>query len=193
MFRLSKSEPTLEEAPVKPGGKGRATPSRREAELAAKARAKVPRTRKEIAAAKRTARTESGQKMRQAMKGGDERYLPARDKGPVRRYIRDFVDTRFSFVELLIPLLLVTMVLGYSGNPRLASIGNSVMFGTLLLVVVDILVMRFRLRRELVRRFPDESLKATTYYAVTRSLQMKFMRLPRAQVKIGQQLPEHYR
>ena len=60
-------------------------------------------------------------------------------------------------------------------------------------MVVDILVMRFRLRRELARRFPDEPLKGTTYYAVMRSLQMKFMRLPKAQVRIGQQLPEHYR
>ena len=53
--------------------------------------------------------------------------------------------------------------------------------------------MRFRLRREITRRFPEEPLKGTTYYAVMRSLQMKFMRLPKAQVRIGQQLPEHYR
>jgi hypothetical protein len=146
-----------------------------------------------MAAAQRSSRSESSQKMRQAMRTGDERFLPARDKGPVKRFIRDFVDHRFSFVELMIPLLLVTMVMGYSGNARLASIGNTILFGTLLLVVVDILVMRYRMRRELTRRFPDAPLKGTTYYAVMRSLQMKFMRLPKAQVRIGQQLPEHYR
>ena len=53
------------------------------------------------------------------MKAGDERYYLPRDKGPVRRFIRDFVDSRFSFIELMIPLLVVTMVLGYSGNARL--------------------------------------------------------------------------
>ena len=127
------------------------------------------------------------------MKSGDERYYMARDKGPVRRFVRDFVDSRFSFVELLIPLLILVMVLGYSGNRTLAGIGNTVMLGTLLLVLVDILVMRFRLRRELARRFPDEDPKGTTYYAVMRSLQMKFMRLPKPQVKIGQQLPDRYR
>lgn len=193
MFRRTKSEPTPVEAPVRAGGKGRPTPSRKEAEAAAKARAKVPRSRKEAAAAQRAARTESSQRMRTAMKTGDERFLPARDKGPVRRFVRDFVDSRFSFVELMIPLLIVTMVLGYSGNPRLADIGNSILFGTLLLIVVDILVMRFRLRRQLAKRFGGESSKGTTYYAVMRSLQMKFMRLPKSQVRIGQQLPEHYR
>ena len=195
MFRRTKSEADASLPPTheKVGGKGRPTPSRREAEAAAKARAKVPRTRKEIAKAKRDARMESSQKVRAAMKSGDERYFLARDKGPVRSFVRDFVDSRFSFIELMIPLLILTMVLGYSGNSRLAGVGNSILFGTMMLVVVDILFMRRRMRRELARRFPDEDPKGTTYYAIMRSLQMKFMRLPKAKVKIGQELPEHYR
>jgi hypothetical protein len=196
LFRRSKSESTPVETgatQMRVGGKGRPTPSRKEAEAAAKARAKTPRTRKEQVAAQRAARGESSSRVRQAMKTGDERFLPPRDKGPVRRFIRDFVDSRFSFVELMVPLLIVTMILGYSGNAYLAGVGNTILLGTLLLVVVDIVVMRFRLRRELTRRFPSEPLKGTTYYAVMRALQMKFMRLPKAQVKIGQKLPEHYR
>jgi hypothetical protein len=195
LFRRSKSEPDAATAATveKEGGKGRPTPTRREAEAAARARAKVPRTRKEIAKAQRAARVESSQRVRSAMKSGDERYFLARDKGPVRSFIRDFVDSRFTFIELMIPLLILTMALGYSGNPTLASMGNTILLGTMLLVVVDLLFMRRRLRRELARRFPEESTKGTTYYAVMRSLQMKFMRLPKAKVKIGQQLPEHYR
>jgi Protein of unknown function (DUF3043) len=195
VFRRSKSE--TDSAPAstvdKEGGKGRPTPTRREAEAAARARAKVPRTRKEIARAQREARVESSQRVRSAMKSGDERYFLARDKGPVRSFIRDFVDRRFSFVELMIPLLILTMVLGYSGNPSMASMGNTILLGTMLLVILDLVLMRFRLRRELARRFPSESTKGTTYYAVMRSMQMKFMRMPKAKVKIGQQLPEHYR
>ena len=195
MFRRTKSETETSpaETTTKAGGKGRPTPTRREAEAAARARAKVPRTRKEIAKAQRAARVESSQRVRSAMKSGDERYFLARDKGPVRSFIRDFVDSRFSFIELMIPLLILVMVLGYSGNSSLANMGNTILLGTMLLVVVDMLLMRRRLSRELARRFPDESTKGTTYYAVMRSLQMKFMRLPKAKVKIGQQLPEHYR
>ena len=193
MFRRTKSETPAEEATVKPGGKGRPTPSRREAEAAAKARAKTPRTRKEVARAQRESRTESSRSVRAAMKAGDERYYLARDQGPVRRFIRDFVDSRFSFIELMIPLLVVTMVLGYSGNARLAQIGNTVLMGTILLVALDMVLLRFRLRKQLAIRFPDEPTKGTTYYAITRGLQMKFMRLPKAKVKIGQELPEHYR
>ena len=195
MFRRTKSETDDAAAPTveKEGGKGRPTPTRREAEEAAKARAKVPRTRKEMAKAQRSARSESSQKVRAAMKSGDERYYMARDKGPVKSFVRDFVDSRFSFIELMIPLLILTMVFGYSGNSSLAGIGNSILIGTLLLVVVDMTWMRRKMRRELARRFPDEDPKGTTYYAMMRSLQMKFMRLPKPKVKIGQQLPEHYR
>ena len=192
MFRRSKSEPAPAPAPVKEGGKGRPTPTRKEAEAAARARAKTPRTRKEMAAARRTARAESSKTVRQAMRDGDERYYPARDKGPLRRFVRDFVDARFSLIELVIPLLLVTMILGYSGNRQLQSLGSTMLTVIVVLVVMDMFVLRFRLRRELARRFPDKSYKGLTYYAVTRALQMKFMRLPKARVRIGQALPDDY-
>jgi hypothetical protein len=85
------------------------------------------------------------------------------------------------------------MVLGYSGNTRLAGIGNTILLGTLLLVIIDLVLLRFRLRKQLAIRFPDQPTKGTTFYAITRSMQMKFMRLPKAKVKIGEQLPDNYR
>jgi Protein of unknown function (DUF3043) len=200
VFRRSKSEAPPAETDAdqadqagKVSGKGRPTPTRKEAEAAAKARAKVPRTRKEQAAAQRLARSQNSSKMREAMKTGEERHLPARDRGPVKRFIRDYVDSRFSFVELMIPVLLVTTVMAWSGSASVASYGNAILFGMLLLIVVDMLRLRFKLRREITTRFPEADTKGTTYYAVMRSLQMKFMRMPKAKVKIGQKLPEHYR
>jgi hypothetical protein len=198
LFRRSKTEttatsPTPEEDAARPGAKGRPTPTRKEAEAAAKARAKAPRTRKEMAAQQRTQRSESSRKIRQAMKDGDERYYMPRDKGPVRRFVRDFVDARFSFLEVVIPVMLLTLVLGYSGNPTLMESGNFILLGMFVLIIVDIVTLRFRVRRELARRFPEESTKGTTLYAVSRSMQMRFMRLPKAQVKIGTTLPERYR
>ena len=193
MFRRTSSEPETPPTIDKVGGKGRPTPTRREAEAAARARAKVPRTRKEQMAAQRAARGESSQRMRQAMKTGDDRYLPSRDRGPVRRFIRDFVDARFSFIELMIPLLLISMILGYSRNDGMIRLGNTILFTTILVIIVDMVMLRFRVHREVARRFPEEPTKGLVRYAVMRSLQMKFLRLPKAQVRIGQKLPETYR
>ena len=192
---LRRTKPVLETPTTsdKLGGKGRPTPTRKEAEAAARARAKVPRTRKEQMAAQRAARGESSRNVREAMKSGDERYLPARDRGPVRRFIRDFVDSRFSFIELMVPLLVVSMVMGYSGNRTLQNLSNTILFSTILVIVFDIVLLRFWLRRVLAERFPEQPLKGTTLYAAMRSLQMKFMRLPKPQVKIGEKLPETYR
>lgn len=194
VFRRTKSETEAPAADLaRPGSKGRPTPSRREAEAAARQRARPPRTRKELAKRQRDSRVESSRKVRDAMKSGDERYFLPRDQGPVRRFIRDFVDARFSFVELSIPIMLVVLVLGYSGNTALASTGNTLLLGMLVLIVADILVLRFRVRREIARRFPDETPKGTTYYALSRAMQIRFMRLPKARLKIGQPLPDDYR
>ncbi|MBF4160526.1 DUF3043 domain-containing protein [Nocardioides acrostichi] len=198
MFGRRKSEESASSAASsavegKAGGKGRPTPSRKEAEAAARARAKAPTTRKERMAAQGAGRASNREKVRQALRDGDERYLPTRDKGPVRRFVRDFVDSRFSFIDVIMPVLLVTMVLSYSGNSQLAGIGSTVLLITVLLVVIDMFTIRMRLRRALSTRFPDAETRGTTWYAVSRAMQMKFMRLPKAQVKIGQQLPERYR
>lgn len=193
LFRRTKSEAEAEVVEVKPGGKGRPTPTRKEAEALARAKARAPRNRKEMAARARQVKSENSRTVREAMKTGDEKYLLPRDKGPVRRFVRDYIDSRFSIVELLIPLLVVTMILGYSGNPSLVSASYLIMMATFLFVIVDMVVLRFRLRKELTRRFPNESVKGATYYAIIRSLQMKFMRMPKAQVKIGEKLPETYR
>ena len=194
MFKRTKSPaaPSTEQAPAKPGGKGRPTPTRKEAEAAARARNKAPRDRRELARLQREHRGEQSRKIRQGMKSGDERYFLPRDKGRVRRFIRDFVDARFSIVEMVIPLMIVGLLLGYTGQSALVQASSMVLLATVLFVVGDMLLLRFKLRRELKRRFPDEPLKGTTYYALTRAMQMKFMRLPKARVKIGQPLPEDY-
>lgn len=160
-------------------GKGRPTPSRKEAEAAARARAKAPRTRKEQLARKRAMKSESSKSLRADMKAG--KILLARDQGPVRGFLRDFVDSRFSFAEIVIPLMIVSLVI------------PSLVFPLFLVLVIDLLVLRFRMRKQMAERFPNEPLKGTTYYTLSRAMQMKFMRMPKPRVKIGEALPAHYR
>ena len=189
MFGRSKTQDaTLVTAPGKEGGKGRPTPSRREAEAARKARVKGPTDKKEATRYQRERRAEASAKMRQGMKTGDDRYLPARDKGPVRRFVRDVVDSRLCMAELLLPLLLLIMVTG-SFNNRLSSSLWSI---TLLLVALDTAFLIFKLRRELRRRFPDTSTKGAVGYGVLRAMQLRWIRMPKSKVKLGSKLPEKY-
>ena len=180
------------ETPAKGEGKNRPTPSRKEAEAARKARLKPARTRKEINAANRARRAEQGDKMRNAMKTGDERYLPLRDKGPVKRFIRDWVDARFTFAEIVLPVLIIALVVPYI-SMELAMYSQLFTLVVMATVIVNLVAMRFLLRKELKRRFPDNDLKGTTYYAIMRAIQVRPLRLPKPQVKIGSQLPDDYR
>jgi Protein of unknown function (DUF3043) len=198
LFRRTRSEPSPVEQPrsdlsSSAQKKGRPTPSRKEAEAARKARAKVPRTRKEQAAARRLARTDGTSKMREAMRTGEDRFLPARDQGPVRRFIRDYVDSGFSVLELMLPIMVLLLVFGYVGSRGMATFANAALPALLLVVVIDGLRLRWKLRRELTSRFPEESHQGATMYAVMRALQVRFLRQPKAQVKIGTRLPERYR
>jgi hypothetical protein len=192
VFRRTKPAETETASPPKPGGKGRPTPSRKEAEAAARARAKGARNRKEAARLARQRRAQETEKMRQALRTGDERHLPARDRGPVRSFVRDRVDARLSMAELLLPALIAIMVLTYSSNPALNRFGQSLWMVTILLVTVDTLLLVFRLKRDLKKRFPDESHRGAVFYGVLRATQLRFLRLPKSKVKIGQKLPERY-
>ena len=189
MFRRSKiAEPAAPAATDKLGGKGRPTPTRKEAQATAKAMAKGAADRKGAARQQRQRRNESSAKIREAMKTGDERYLPARDKGPVRRFVRDWIDARLCVAEMLLPLLIIIMV-GQTLSPSLA---NGLWSATILLVALDTALVVFRLRRELRRRFPDTSTKGAVGYGIMRSLQLRWIRLPKPQVKLGAKLPQRY-
>jgi hypothetical protein len=166
-------------------GKGRPTPTRKEAEAAARERARAGIDKKAAQKLLREKRAESNRQMRAGLKAGDEKYLPARDQGPVRRFVRDWVDARFSVAEFLLPLLVAIMFLQASGSSTLRSLSSTVWAATILLLAVDTVWIRVRLRRALKARFPDENLKGTTFYALVRMLQLRFMRLPKPNVSIG--------
>ncbi|TWD83263.1 DUF3043 family protein [Kribbella amoyensis] len=193
MFRRTKSETSpapAEPAPQpKPGGKGRPTPSRKEAEAARKATFKKPRNRKEAAALRREkVRTERA-KMQDAMRTGDDRYLPAADKGPVRRFARDYVDARWSVMEFALPVLLVVSLLGvvFSGVfTWLPAVVNLLFLVMIAAIALDWLILTSGLKKSVTAKFPKESPKGIGFYAVRRTMQMRRWRLPKPMVARGE-------
>ena len=104
MFRRSKTtNDQLAEAAreAREGAKNRPTPKRRDQEAARK-RPLVVTDRKQARSQDREKRREAMSRTRQAMLTGDESGLPPRDKGPVRRYIRDYVDARRNLAEFML-------------------------------------------------------------------------------------------
>ncbi len=167
-------------------GKGRPTPTRKEAEAARKRSLKVPSDPKAARRAARARAAEERQVTRQALVSGDERALPARDAGPVRRYVRDFVDRRFAAAEVFLPFALVVLLIGFIRVPGVQSTASLVWMMFTVVIVFDTALMLTRLSRELKQKWPDPAdRKGTTLYALMRVLQLRKLRLPPPKVRIG--------
>jgi hypothetical protein len=123
--------------------------------------------------------------VQQAMQTGDERYLPARDKGPVRRFCRDFVDSRRTPAEFLLPFFLVIFVVMMIPAPAIQVVSMYLWMAAIVIVPIDLILLGRRLKRQLRERFPDESHKGAMAYGLMRSTQIRRLRLPKPQVKPG--------
>ncbi|MEU1077699.1 MULTISPECIES: DUF3043 domain-containing protein [unclassified Streptomyces] len=177
---LSK-QPRDPEAP-----KGRPTPKRSAAQTQRRRASTVPTDRKEAAKRQREVRRTELAKQREALANGDQRFLPARDKGPVRKFVRDYVDSRFCIAEFFLPLAVIILVLSMVRIGSLQNIALLLWLAVIVLIVVDSIGLAFRLKKQLKERFQDEPTKGAVAYGLMRTLQMRRLRLPKPQVKRGE-------
>jgi hypothetical protein len=167
-------------------GKGRATPKRRDAEAARKKRMTPPRTRKEANALHRERSKDQRAKQRMAMAGtGDDRYLPARDQGPVKRYIRDWIDSRRTIGEFLIPVFFLMFILMIVLTPITQYVGSFAWVIILVLLGFDSIRIIRGVKRDVAAKFGESETHGITMYALMRSWQMRRLRLPKPAVKPG--------
>jgi hypothetical protein len=166
------------------GTKGHRTPTRKEQEEARK-RPLVPTDRRLAAKQSRSQVQAARERARIGMAAGEEKYLPARDKGHQKRYVRDYIDARFSLGEALLPLLLVT-ILSYFFE----TIAPFVLIGVwavIIVLIIEGIVVGMLVTRRLGEKFgKDKVERGVRWYAFMRMIQMRVLRLPKPQVKRGQ-------
>ena len=123
---------------------------------------------------------------RERMMAGDERYLLARDKGPVRRYVRDVVDSRRNVLGLFMPSALGLLFIMFA-VPQLQLFISPAMLVLMALMMLDGVILGRKVARRVDEKFPDntESRWKLGLYAASRASQMRRMRTPRPQVKPG--------
>jgi hypothetical protein len=173
--------------PQRDGAKNRPTPKRKDQE-AARRQPLVVADRKQAKKLDRASRNQQLAKTRQAMLTGDDSGLPARDKGPVRRYMRDFIDARRNLAEFMLPVMLVVLALSFLRTSTILFFVTILTYGILLTAVIDTFVMYRKLRKRLVAKFGEEgaSAKGNGMYAAMRAFQLRRSRMPRALVKRGE-------
>jgi hypothetical protein len=123
---------------------------------------------------------------RERMMAGDERYLLARDQGPVRRFVRDVVDARRNVLGLFMPSALMLLFVMFA-VPQLQLYISPAMMLLMALMLLDGLILGRKVARRVDEKFPNdtESRWKLGLYAAGRASQMRRMRAPRPQVKHG--------
>jgi DUF3043 family protein len=186
------------------GPKGRPTPKRSEARRNAKkgpvapapmtasearARRKTlsgPKLSREERRAERTASRARMTDRRERMLAGEEAYLLPRDQGPIKRYVRDVVDSRRNGLGLFMPATLLLLFASF-GVPQLQLYASPAMLVLMVVMAVDGLILSRKVSRLVDAKFPDntESRWKLGIYAAGRASQLRRMRTPRPQVERG--------
>ena len=175
-------------------GKGRPTPKRREAEGRRRGpAAPPPRTQREAARLAKANRPSKDQRRalaaerRERMAAGDERYLMPRDRGPVKAYVRDVVDSRPHIMGLFMPLALVVVLSLLVPVPAAQQYLSLFSLVALTTMIIEGIFLGASITKKARERFPDEQIGAlgTGWYAFTRASQLRRLRIPKPRVERG--------
>ena len=166
-------------------GKGRATPSRKQQE-AANLRPLVGKKTPEARKAEKMRVREDRIKARNGMANGDEKYLGVRDRGPQKKFVRDFVDSRFTLGEMVMPALMLVILIS-AIDSYVVQLATLLTMWTLFIGVgINGWLLGRAAVKALEAKYGASKVESgIKWYAAMRSVQMRPMRLPKPQVKRG--------
>ncbi len=133
---------------------------------------------------KARARSERDRRMT-AMRRGEDWALGPRDRGPVRKLARDYVDAHRRASEYYMYVLVVLLIALLSRNKTLETYVTPFVLVLIVVIALDAYLIRRALRKLVAQRCPGESTRGMTTYAVMRALQIRRFRMPAPRVKPG--------
>jgi hypothetical protein len=178
----------LSEQLARAAGKGRPTPKRTEAQGRRQGPPPPPpTTRKEAYKRMREQQAVKRVETRAGMARGDDSSLPNRDRGPVRRYVRDVVDSRRNVGSFFLVIAAVALIGTIAPSPLVKNYATLLLFGFFLVMIVDSVVLSRRIKRKVAARFPDakDKSRGLAWYGISRSTMIRRWRFPKPEVALG--------
>lgn len=165
--------------------KGKATPKRKDSVAATKVNSITSPVTKADRSKNRESLKAARAQARAAYMRGDQSALPARDRGPVKKFVRDYIDSRRSLGEYFLPLMVIVLVLTLVPSVEIRFIAIILMYSAMLYSVVFGFLVTSKIKKLVAAQFPDESTKGLGMYGWLRSTQMRRLRAPAPQKKLG--------
>jgi hypothetical protein len=178
----------LNEQLLRASGKGRPTPKRSEAQGRRPGPPPPPpTTRKEAYKRMREQQATRRAETRQGAARGDDAYLPARDRGPVRKLVRDVVDARRNVGSLFLAIAGVALIGTVVPSLVVRNYASFLLFGFFLLLIVDSVVLGRKIKRKVTERFPDgnHQTRGLVWYGISRATMIRRWRFPKPDVALG--------
>jgi hypothetical protein len=167
-------------------GKGRPTPKRTEAQGRRPGPPPPPpTTRKEAYRRMRANQSVGRSASRQAAARGDEAYLPARDRGPVRKLARDLVDSRRNVGSFFLVIAAVALIGTVAPNVAIRGYATILLLGFFIVFAVDSFVLARRVKKAIAARFADSPTRGIVMYSISRSTMIRRWRFPKPSVPLG--------
>ncbi|MEN3362088.1 MAG: hypothetical protein V7637_6070 [Mycobacteriales bacterium] len=127
---------------------------------------------------------------REGIRSGDEKYLPARDRGPARGLVRDVVDSRRNAGGLFLLVALVVFVGYLIPDARIRTLTVSLWMAVFAVLIIDSVFLGIRIRRLLRERYPDSAERPgrLVWYGITRATMIRRWRMPSPKVQVGEKV-----
>jgi hypothetical protein len=162
--------------------KGKPTPKRKESQAKLKVSPLSPTASKE---AKKTLKAQARVRRleaRAAYMRGEESALPVKDKGPARRFVRNYVDERKSVTEYFLVFIMFILFLTVIPSPAVQLGAIALMYSAMIWVAIDGFLLSRRVKKLVAEKFPDQPTKGLGLYGWMRSTQLRRLRAPSPQV-----------
>lgn len=144
---------------------------------------------KELKRKERQKQSEERRRVQEAMDRGEEKYLMARDRGPARRFIRDWVDSRRFLTNWIMPvaLVLLLIMLITQNYPQTGAIVSTLSMVVMLTFFAEGVFVGRRASRAAREKFPNTTERGFSLglYAYSRATQLRRLRSPKPRVAIG--------
>ena len=165
--------------------KGKPTPKRKEAQAKLKVSSLSPAASKEAKKALKAQARVRRLETRAAYMRGEESALPIKDKGPARRFVRNYVDERKSVTEYFLIFIMFILFLTVIPSPAVQLGAIALMYSAMIWVAIDGFILSRRVKKLVTEKFPGEPTKGLGLYGWMRSTQLRRLRAPAPQVGPG--------
>lgn len=165
--------------------KGYPTP-RRKSQEAARLNTLIPKDRNKANRLAKKLATQERLEIRKGIEDGNERYLPIRDKGEQKRFAREFVDSRFNVGEIMMPISILFTICAtfFAKDSKISQTILLILWIFIITTAIDSLLLVKNIQNNIKQKFGFCE-KGIGFYSISRAIQMRFFRLPKAGKKFN--------